>query len=91
MVAPQPDDDRKDVPEANQKHEGHAGNRRADPRGGGDLGQDDIDITGEPKGQLPTRWTSSTSREDDAMIGGGRHQENHRYGDAVQADRVDQF
>ena len=51
MVAPQPHDNGKDVPEANEKHEGHAGNRRADPRGGGDFGQDDIDITGESEGQ----------------------------------------
>jgi hypothetical protein len=42
LVTPQPDDDWKDVPETNEKHEGHAGNRRADLRRGGDLGQNDI-------------------------------------------------
>jgi hypothetical protein len=84
MVAPQPHDDWKDVPQANEKHERHAGNRRADPRRGGDLGQDDIDITGEPEGQR-YRGTSDKpashamhllgilSREDDAVIGGGRN------------------
>ena len=88
-VTLQPHDDRKDVPEANEKHEGHAGNRRSDPRRGGDLGQDDMDITGEAEGQR-YRGTSDKpashamhllgvlSREDDAVIGGGRHQENHR-------------
>ena len=94
LVTPQPDDDWKDVPQTDEKHEGHAGNRRSDPRRGGDLGQDNVDITGQAEGQ-GYRGTSDKpashamdligilSREDDAVIGGGRHQENHRYGDAA--------
>jgi len=94
LVTPQPNGGWRDLRETNEKHEGHAGNRRSDPRRGGDLGQDDIDITGEPEGQR-YRGTSDKpashamhllgilSREDDAVIGGGRHQENHRYRDAA--------
>jgi hypothetical protein len=94
VQTPQPDDGWKDVPETDEEHERYASNGRADPRWGGDLGQDDIDITGEPQGQgyggtgnkpapHAMHLIGILPREDDAVIGGRRHQENHCYRNAA--------
>jgi hypothetical protein len=42
------------VPETDEEHEDQTCDNGADSRGIGDFGQDDIDISGEPKG--PEVW-----------------------------------
>jgi len=90
------------VPEADQKQQSRARNQRAGNCRSGDLGQYDVSITGEAesegyrgKSDEPAADTvnflSVLSGEDDAMISGGRNQQNDRDNETGEAGGMEQL
>jgi len=85
-----------------RKHERETRSERTDHRGSRDLGEDDVDVTREPKGQRcsgtgdePTSEAMHLfgilTREDNAVVSGWSNQEDHRHSDTAEARRMDRL